>query len=142
MTLIVKNQYVVSGLTGDIIGAAMEVHNQLGPGFLESVYDEALVVEFAQRKIKFERQKELPVYYKQHYVKKFVCDFVVDNKVIVEVKAISTLSEIDRVQLTSYLKASGTEIGLLLNFGGRSLEFKRMIYSKENRQNQCLSEMD
>ncbi|HBR19322.1 MAG: hypothetical protein A2Y13_09810 [Planctomycetes bacterium GWC2_45_44] len=142
MTLIVKNQYVVSGLTGDIIGAAMEVHNQLGPGFLESVYDEALAVELAQRKIKFERQKELPVYYKQHYVKKFVCDFVVDNKIIVEVKAISTLSEIDRVQLTSYLKASGTEIGLLLNFGGRSLEFKRMIYSKENRQNQCLSEMD
>jgi GxxExxY protein len=142
MTLIVKNQYVVSGLTGDIIGAAMEVHNQLGPGFLESVYDEALAVELTQRKIKFERQKELPVYYKQCYVKKFVCDFLVDNKIIVEVKAISVLSEIDRVQLTSYLKASGMEIGLLLNFGGRSLEFKRMIYSKENRHNQCLSEMD
>jgi len=142
MTLIVKNQYVVSGLTGDIIGAAMEVHNQLGPGFLESVYDEAFAIELTQRKIKFERQKELPVFYKQCCIKKFVCDFLVDNKVIVEIKAISALSEIDRVQLTSYLKASGTEIGLLLNFGSRSLEFKRMIYSKENRQNQCLSEMD
>ena len=133
MSLIVKNQYVESGLTGDIIGAAMEVHRELGPGFLESVYDESLSVELAQRKIKFERQKELPVYYKQHYVKKFVCDFLVDSKVIVEIKAISALSEIDRVQLTSYLKASGIEIGLLLNFGKKSLCFKRMIYSRKNQ---------
>jgi GxxExxY protein len=136
MTLIVKNQYVESGLTGDIIGAAMEVHNQLGPGFLESVYDEALAVELSQRKIKFERQKELPVYYKQNCIKKFVCDFLVDCKVIVEIKAIKVLSEIDRVQLTSYLKASGIEIGLLLNFGSGSLEFKRMIFSKNNQCNQ------
>jgi GxxExxY protein len=124
-------------LTGDIIGAAMEVHNQLGPGFMESVYDEAFTVELIQRKIKFERQKELPVYYKRHYVKKFVCDFVVDNKVIVEVKAISALSEIDRMQLTSYLKASGIEIGLLLNFGEKSLDFKRVIFSNDNQRNQC-----
>ena len=133
MSLIVKNQYVESGLTGDIIGAAMEVHRELGSGFLESVYDEALAVELAQRKIKFERQKELPVYYKQHYVKKFVCDFFVDSKVVVEIKAVSTLSEIDRVRLTSYLKASGIEIGLLLNFGEKSLCFKRMIYSRKNQ---------
>jgi GxxExxY protein len=136
MTLIVKNQYVVSGLTGDIIGAAMEVHNQLGPGFLESVYDEAFAVELTQRKIRFERQKELPVFYKRELIKRFVCDFLVDNKVIVEVKAIKALGEIDRMQLTSYLKASGIEIGLLLNFAEKSLDFKRVIFSKDNQRNQ------
>jgi GxxExxY protein len=136
MTFVINNHYVASGLTGDIIGAAMEVHNQLGPGFLESVYDESLAVELTQRKISFERQKELPVYYKQQYVKKFICDFIVDNQVIVEVKAINELKEIDKVQLTSYLKASGIEIGLLLNFGGNSLDFKRVICSKEHQRNQ------
>ena len=131
MTLIVKNQYVSSGLTGDIIGAAMEVHRELGPGFLESVYEESLAVELAQRKIGFERQKELPVYYKKHLVKEFICDFLIESKVILEIKAIKALSEIDRVQLTSYLKASGIEIGLLLNFGEQSLNFKRVIFTKK-----------
>jgi GxxExxY protein len=145
MTFIIKNQYVASGLTGDIIGAAMEVHNQLGPGFLESVYDEALAVELTQRKIRFERQKELPVFYKQELIKKFVCDFLVDGRVIVEVKAIKALGEIDRMQLTSYLKASGVEIGLLLNFAEKSLDFKRVIFSKDNQRNQrnqCLNKKE
>ena len=137
MTLIVKNQYVVSGLTGEIIGAAMEVYNQLGTGFLESVYDEALAVELTQRKIRFERQKELPVFYKQELIKKFVCDFLIDSRVIVEVKAIKALGDIDRMQLTSYLKASRVEIGLLLNFGGESLDFKRVIFSNNSQRNQC-----
>ena len=136
MTLIVKNQYVVSGLTGEIIGAAMEVYNQLGTGFLESVYDEALAVELTQRKIRFERQKELPVFYKQELIKKFVCDFLIDSRVIVEVKAIKALGDIDRMQLTSYLKASRVEIGLLLNFGGESLDFKRVIFSNNSQRNQ------
>ena len=70
MALIVKNQYVISGLTGDIIGCAMEVHNRLGPGFLESVYEEAFDVELRLKKIKFERQKELPVYYREKIIKK------------------------------------------------------------------------
>ena len=133
MSLIVKNQYVESGLTGDIIGAAMEVPRELGPGFLESVYDEALAVELTQRRMKFERQKELPVFYKEKCIKRFICDFFIDDKVIVEVKAIKAVNEIDRVQLTSYLKASGIEIGLLLNFGEKSLCFKRMIYSRKNQ---------
>ena len=136
MALIVKNQYVVSGLTGEIIGAAMEVYNQLGTGFLESVYDEALAVELTQRKIRFERQKELPVFYKQELIKKFVCDFLIDSRVIVEVKAIKALGDIDRMQLTSYLKASRVEIGLLLNFGGESLDFKRVIFSNNSQRNQ------
>jgi GxxExxY protein len=130
LVLVVKNQYVESGHTGDIIGAAMEAHKRLGPGFIESVYEEALVVELKLNNIKFERQKELPVIYRDNVIKKFICDFLVEGKVIVEIKAIKTLGEIEKVQLTSYLKASGIEVGLPLNFGGESLEIKRMIYSK------------
>ena len=134
MTATTTNQYAFSDLTGDIIGAAMEVHGRLGPGFLESVYEEALAVEFRLKNIEFERQKELPVLYRDDIIKTFVCDFLVAGRVIVELKAIKALGEIEKVQLTSYLKASGIEIGLLLNFGSRSLDFKRMICSKQSAQ--------
>ena len=143
MSLIIKNQYVASGLTGDIIGAGMEVHRQLGPGFIESVYEEAFATELKKKGINFERQKELPVYYKDVCIKKFICDFLVDGQVIVEIKAVKALGDIEQMQLTSYLKASGIEIGLLLNFGTCSLDFKRMIYSKNNQcnqRNQCLND--
>jgi GxxExxY protein len=132
LAVIVKDQYAASGITGDVIGAAMKVHNRLGPGFLESVYEEALAVELKLKRIAFERQKQLPVVYRGNVIKEFVCDFFVGGQVIVELKAIKALGEIEKVQLTSYLKASGIETGLLLNFGGRSLEFKRMICSKES----------
>jgi GxxExxY protein len=133
LTNIVKGEYQASGLTGQIIGAAMEVHKRLGSGFLESVYEEAMAVEFGHQKIAFERQKELPVYYRDRVIKKFVCDYLVAEQVIVELKAIKALSEIEHIQLTSYLKASGLTVGLLLNFGGKSLDFKRMIYSHNNQ---------
>lgn len=129
MSEIVKSEYPASDVTGRVIGAAMEVHSRLGSGFLESVYEEAMAVEFRHKKIAFERQKELPVYYRDSVIKKFVCDYVVAGTVIVELKAIKALSEIERIQLTSYLKASRLSIGLLLNFGAKSLDFKRMIYS-------------
>ena len=86
MVLVEKNSYVASGLTREIIGAAMEVHSQLGPGFLESVYEEAFAVELELKGIKFQRQKELPVFYKGRNIKQFVCDLIVEDKVIVERK--------------------------------------------------------
>ncbi|MCE5187510.1 MAG: GxxExxY protein [Planctomycetaceae bacterium] len=129
----VNNDYPASAITGEIIGAAMEVHNRLGPGFLESVYEEAMAVELSVKKIRFERQKELPVFYRDKNIKTFICDLLVEKQVIVELKAIKALSEIEQVQLTSYLKASKIEVGLLINFGGRSLTFKRMIFSNENQ---------
>ena len=130
MVLVEKNSYVASGLTGDIIGAAMEVHRQLGTGFLESVYEGALAVEFELKGIKFQRQKELSVFYKGKNVKRFVCDFIAENKVIVELKAIKQIREIEKLQVINYLKASGFEIALLLNFGNKSLEWKRLINTK------------
>jgi len=130
---IVKNQYVASEITGDIIGAAMEVHRRLGPGFLESVYEEALAVELKINNIKFERQKELPVFYRDKVIKTFVCDFIIDKQIIVELKAIKQIGEIEKIQVISYLKASGIEIGLLINFGNVSLEYKRLINSRKKQ---------
>jgi GxxExxY protein len=130
LVFVIKNSYVASGLTGDIIGAAMEVHTHLGPGFLESVYEEALAYEFELQKIKFQRQRELPVFYKEKYIKPFVCDFVVADKVIIELKALKQIGEIEKLQVINYLKASGFEIGLLFNFGNKSLEWNRLINTK------------
>lgn len=133
MTAILNNDYPASALTGEIIGAAMEVYNRLGPGFLESVYEEAMAVELNTKSIKFERQRELPVFYRGKIIKTFIYDLLIEKQVIVELKAIKALSEIEQVQLTSYLKASKIEVGLLINFGGRSLTFKRMIFSDNNQ---------
>ena len=129
MGLHIPNQLVHSGLTGDIIGAAMEVHSHLGPGFLESVYEESLAYEFELRKMRFERQKTFNVFYKSKTVKTFIVDFFVDNTVIVEIKAIKEISEIEKLQVINYLKASGLEVGLLLNFGEASLVYKRLIHT-------------
>jgi GxxExxY protein len=134
----IEKNFVASGLTGDIIGASMEVHKQLGSGFLESVYEEALAVEFELRGIKFKRQSELPVFYKNRKIKQFVCDFLVEDQVIVELKAIKQLGEIEKLQVINYLKASKYEVGLLFNFGEKSLEWKRLLNTKEFK-NQCNS---
>ena len=116
-----------SELSRAIIGAAMEVHKILGVGFLESVYEEALAIEFDLRAIPFERQKLIDVAYKDKIAKQFVCDFVVYGKIIVELKAIKGISDIEQAQVLNYLKASGLSLGLLLNFGSSSLEVKRLI---------------
>ena len=114
-------------LTHAIIGAAMEVHRLLGSGFLESVYDQALAHEFQLRSIPHQRQPRLTVQYKGILAGDFRADFLVDDKVIVELKAIRALTEIDEAQLLNYLKATGHRVGLLLNFGAPSLEHKRRI---------------
>ena len=114
-------------LTGKIIGAAMEVHSTIGCGFLESVYEEALASEFSLREVPFERQKNLEVFYKGKKIKHFVCDFLVADLILVELKAIKQLTEVDIAQLLNYLKATNMKLGLLLNFGASSLQYKRVI---------------
>jgi GxxExxY protein len=114
-------------LTKNIIGSAIEVHRNLGCGFLESVYEEAFAVEMNLRSIPYQRQKTINVRYKQYPVKQFVCDFLVYDKVIVELKAITALSGIEVAQVLNYLKACNLKLGLLLNFGSGSLEVKRII---------------
>ena len=116
-------------LTYEIIGAAMEVHATLGAGFLESVYQEALAIELLSRGIPFETEKLLNIFYKGIKLEKhFVADFICDNKVIVEIKALSALTTEHQAQVLNYLKATGIKVGLLINFGSKSLEHKRMVW--------------
>ena len=123
-----ESKWLYKELTEKIIGAAMEVHRVLGPGFLEYVYEEALCYELRLRSIAFERQKEMDIYYKDHLIpRKYRADILVDKKVIVDVKATSGLTKNDEAQLLNYLKGTKMRVGLLLNFGKESLEFKRRI---------------
>ncbi|MGE4287697.1 MAG: GxxExxY protein [Salinivirgaceae bacterium] len=111
-----------------IIGAAMEVHKELGCGFLEPVYQEALSLEFEERKIPFEQEKEIDIYYKDlRLEKKYRADFFCFNKIIVEVKALTGLAPEHESQLLNYLKATEEKVGVLLNFGTTSLQYKRMV---------------
>jgi GxxExxY protein len=109
----------------------MEVHRQLGCGFLEPVYQEALSIEFAKRQIPFVREVELPLEYKgQPLQTKYCADFICFDSVVVELKALARTSGTEEAQVINYLKATGHEVGLLINFGSRSLEHRRFILSK------------
>ena len=111
----------------DIIGAALEVHSQLGCGFTEPVYQEALAEELRLRHIPFEREKVFMVTYKgKELSKDFRVDFVCFNKIIVELKAVSDFAEEHVAQVYNYLKVTGMQLGLLINFGKTSLEYKRL----------------
>lgn len=114
-------------LTGEIIGSAVEVHSSLGTGFLESVYEEALAIEFDIRNVPYERQRAINVLYKERQAKQFICDVLVAENVLVEIKAVSQLTRVEHAQLMNYLKATGIRVGLLINFGERSLKYKRFI---------------
>jgi GxxExxY protein len=116
--------------TYQIIGAAIEVAKNLGPGFLESVYQEALAYELRKQRIPHIAQKQIRVSYKGKVLdKSFVADFLCFDTVIVELKAIREISRREEAQLLNYLKAAHCEVGLILNFGSRRLTWKRMIHS-------------
>jgi len=124
-----KETYPHSKETEGIISAAFDVHNSLGAGFLEIVYKDALELEFRERKIFFEREKEYPVNYKGIILPhSFFADFVIFEKVILEVKAKSGITSEDVSQTLNYLKCSGCKVGLILNFGTSSVEIKRVIF--------------
>jgi GxxExxY protein len=111
-----------------IIGAAQEVHKELGCGFLEAVYREAVRLEFEKNKIPFSEEKEIKIHYKSNILSKTYCaDFICYDKIIVELKALSKLNTEHDAQVLNYLKASRLKVGLLLNFGESSLKVKRII---------------
>ncbi len=112
----------------NIIGACMEVHNTLGCGFLEAVYQEALALEFERRKIPFVREKELTIEYKGIILgKRYNADFICYDKIIVETKALSELLTLHQAQVINYLKATELKLGILVNFGEESLNSVRLI---------------
>lgn len=112
-----------------IIGAAIEVHKQLGPGFLETIYHKALAYELALHNIPFEQEKALPVYYKGQLFGEYKADFVVDGKIILEIKAVSAINHAHEAQALHYLTATGLQLAIIVNFGAPSLQQKRIARS-------------
>jgi len=115
-------------ITKEIIGAAFEVHNELGYGFLEKVYKNAMKVELTQRGLRSEIESQINVHYKGVLVGEYFADLFVNNSVIVELKIAKQYNSADEAQLLNELKATGIKVGLLINFGKEKVEFKRLVY--------------
>lgn len=124
-----KDKYPLKDITGRIISCGLEVHTRLGPGLLEKLYENALAYEFDVRKIMYERQKEINLQYKSHPIGQHRIDFLVENEIVVELKAVETIHDIYQAQLLTYLKAMNKKVGLLLNFNVERLKngIKRLI---------------
>jgi GxxExxY protein len=120
----------INDITGKIIGCAMQVHNTLGNGFQEVIYQRALAIEMSYQGLSFEREKEMPIYYREQNIGTRRVDFFVEECVMVELKAIEKLEGVHKAQAINYLEAYNMPDGLLINFGGLSLEFKRVFNKK------------
>jgi GxxExxY protein len=126
----IKEEYKYSELTSKIIGCAMTVHKTLGNGFQEVIYQRALEIEMAEAIITFSREHEMPIYFKEQQIGTRRVDFLVEGIVSVELKALTQLEDVHLAQAINYLEAYNLEIGLLINFGAKSLQFKRIINPK------------
>jgi GxxExxY protein len=122
-------------ITGEIIGCAMEVHRTLGPGFQEYVYQRALEIELNKKKIQNKREFDIKIFYKGEYIALRRVDFLVNDLITVEIKARTEIDDTHLAQAINYLEASSYPIGLLINFGSKSLQFKR-LFNKKFPQNQ------
>ncbi len=129
-----KDDLVYRSEVYQIIGAAIEVHKELGAGFLESVYEECMEIESDRRKIHYATQVRIPIQYKGKKLKKeYIADYVGFEKIIAEFKCIPKLTKVDEAQILNYLKATGMKVGLLINFGSKGkLEWKRFVLSSNH----------
>lgn len=123
----VNKEYPLSDLTGSIIGCALEVHNELGNGFQEVIYQRALEIELKEAGLHFARELEMEISYKGKVIGGRRVDFLVEDQIMVELKAVIQLEDVHLAQAINYLEAYGLKIGLLINFGSRSLDFKRVM---------------
>jgi GxxExxY protein len=123
----IEGKYPHSGITDRIIKSAIEVHKNLGPGFLENIYENALILELKQQGLKVEDQKLIPIAYKGIFVGEHRVDLLIENEVIVENKTVKEFDDIHQAQLLSYLKATGKRVGLLLNFARTKIDVKRIV---------------
>jgi len=131
----IDRNYKHSDITEKIIGCAMRVHSTLGNGFQEVIYQRALAIEMRDAKLNFDREKEMDIFYKGEQIGTRRADFFVEDTVMVELKAITKLEDVHLAQTMNYLEAYGMEIGLLINFGAKSLEFKRVHNNKIIKNN-------
>ena len=122
----INEKYKHSDLTANIIGCAMTVHSELGNGFQEVIYQRALELEMAEAGISFSREYEMPIYYKEQQIGTRRVDFLVEGIISVELKALIKMEDVHLAQAINYLEAYDLEIGLLINFGAKSLQFKRL----------------
>ncbi len=129
--------YLYSDLTHKIIGAAMKVHSTLGNGFQEVIYQRALAIELQKYGLSFHRELEMPIFYSGEEIGTRRVDFLVEDNVMVELKALTTLEDVHLAQAINYLEAYQLKVGLLLNFGAKSLEFKRLVNSKKRTADVC-----
>ena len=125
-------KYKFSDLTGKIIGCAMKVHGKIGNGFQEVIYQRCLAIEMEKAGLSFAREQEMAIYYDNIEVGTRRVDFLVEKAVLVELKALSKLEDVHFAQAINYLEAYNLEVGLLINFGAKSLEFKRLINTKKD----------
>ena len=132
--MITNEKYKYSELTGKIIGCAMEVHKILGNGFQEVIYQRALAKEMILQGVGFSREHEMPIFYKEEQIGTRRVDFLVEDVISVELKALTQTEDVHLTQAINYLEAYNLEVGLLINFGAKSLEFKRLINSKFNQK--------
>lgn len=130
MNTMINHKYLESELTGKIIGCAMEVHKFLGNGFQEVIYQRALAIEFKNQRLEFVREQEMQIEYKGIDIGTRRVDFFIENKVMLEIKALIALEDVHLAQAINYFEAYNLEIGLLINFGSKSLEFKRVMRKK------------
>ncbi|MHC1736822.1 MAG: GxxExxY protein [Ignavibacteriaceae bacterium] len=129
--MLLNEEYLYKEITYKIIGCSMEVHKTLGNGFQEVIYQRALALEFKDKMIKFQREVEMPIYYKNENIGSRRVDFLVEDNIMVELKAITELGDAHLSQALNYLEAYKLDIGLLINFGSTSLQYKRVINEKK-----------
>ncbi len=127
MMTMINEKYKYSDITGKVIGCAMEVHKTLGNGFQEVIYQRALAIEMNYAGLKYSREIEMDIFYKGHQIGTRRVDFLVEDIIMVELKAIIQLEDVHLAQAINYLEAYNLDVGLLINFGSKSLEFKRVM---------------
>ncbi|HKM45829.1 MAG TPA: GxxExxY protein [Dysgonamonadaceae bacterium] len=127
----IKQEYKYSDITKKIIGCAMKVHSSLGNGFQEVIYQRALAIEMNKNGLSFEREMEMGIYYDNEHIGTRRVDFFVEGKVMVELKALVNLEKVHLAQALNYLEAYKIDVGLLINFGAPSLQFKRLTIEKK-----------
>ncbi len=130
----VKNKNIVDLIHKDLayklVGCFYAVYNELGPGFKENIYHKALSIELDLQNIDYEEEKQLTIKYKDRKVGTYVSDFIIDNKILVEIKAVEFIPKLYEVQLYYYLKGSDFNLGYLVNFGGQKMDIRRRIFTK------------